>query len=106
MDTALLCRLVSLAPLPCRCTRRFDTEEVAGSNPVVPTNYRFKDILDSPMRLDKPLEKAAAFVFLRPNAYHESQSPVGVFPGVRIFEMGVFLKSGNLGVIHHGAHRH
>ena len=37
MDTTFLCRRISLVPLPYQCTRRFDTEEVAGSSPVVPT---------------------------------------------------------------------
>jgi len=39
MNTASSYRLVSLASLPYQATRRFDTEEVAGSNPVVPTIF-------------------------------------------------------------------
>ena len=40
MNTASPCHFVSLQALPYQATRRFDTEEVAGSNPVVPTiNY-------------------------------------------------------------------
>ncbi len=39
MNTAFLCRFVSLSYLPYQCTPRFDTEEVAGSNPVVPTIF-------------------------------------------------------------------
>ena len=38
MNIASLCRLASLGSLPYQCAQRFDTEEVAGSNPVVPTN--------------------------------------------------------------------
>ena len=41
MNTASPCRFVSLDSLPHQATRRFDTEEVAGSNPVVPTISRF-----------------------------------------------------------------
>ena len=39
MDTASRCRFVSLDSLPYQATRRFDTEEVAGSSPVVPTIF-------------------------------------------------------------------
>ena len=39
MNTASLYHPVSLGFLPYQATRRFDTEEVAGSNPVVPTIY-------------------------------------------------------------------
>ena len=39
MNTASLSRFVSLGSLPYQATRRFDTEEVAGSNPVVPTIF-------------------------------------------------------------------
>ena len=39
MDTTFPCCSVSLGSLPYQCTRRFDTEEVAGSNPVVPTIF-------------------------------------------------------------------
>jgi hypothetical protein len=37
MNTASPCRSISLTILSYQSTRRFDTEEVAGSNPVVPT---------------------------------------------------------------------
>ena len=37
MNTASLCRFVWFGSLPYQCSQRFDTEEVAGSNPVVPT---------------------------------------------------------------------
>ena len=42
MNTALSCRCISLDSFPYQCTRRFDTEEVAGSNPVVPTIFHLK----------------------------------------------------------------
>jgi hypothetical protein len=35
---------------------QIDTEEVAGSNPVVPTILRFRDIQDNPIDLLKPLK--------------------------------------------------
>jgi len=39
MNTALSCHSVSRRALPHQAIQRFDTEEVAGSNPVVPTIY-------------------------------------------------------------------
>ena len=55
-----------------------DTEEVAGSNPVVPTKIRFRDIQRHPRTNNKPLINQRFIVFLRPEAYCESHAPVGV----------------------------
>jgi len=55
-----------------------DTEEVAGSNPVVPTKIRFRDIRRHPVRNNKPLINKRFIVFLRPEAYCGSHAPVGV----------------------------
>jgi hypothetical protein len=55
-----------------------DTEEVAGSNPVVPTKIRFRDIRRHPVRNNKPLINQRFIVFLRPEVYRGSHAPVGV----------------------------
>jgi integrase len=71
-----------------------DTEEVAGSNPVVPTKIRFRDIQRHPVRNNKPLINKRFIVFLRPEVYRGSHAPVGVLMGVDFPRVGVFPLSG------------
>src|SRR5208337_1713603 len=50
-----------------------DTEEVAGSNPVVPTIFRFRDTQDIPRVQVKPLENQWLLCFFRPERYRGSR---------------------------------
>lgn len=70
-----------------------DTEEVVGSNPIVPTNYRFKDILDSPMRLDKPLINQWLLSFYVQRRTVEAMFPWGYIWGYQFQNLGVPEKS-------------
>ena len=69
---------------------QIDTEEVAGSNPVVPTNYRFKDILDSPMRLDKPLKNQRLLSFYVQMRIMKANPRWGYFRGYGFSKWGYF----------------
>jgi hypothetical protein len=51
LPTAKYCTVCCL-----QIAAHLDTEEVAGSNPVVPTTDRFKDIQYNPENQDKPLK--------------------------------------------------
>jgi len=56
----------------------------------VPTNYRFKDILDSPMRLDKPLKNQRLLSFYVQMRIMKANPRWGYFRGYGFSKWGYF----------------
>ena len=89
MNTAFLYLSMSLGLPLCQCTRRFDTEEVVGSNPIVPTISRFKDIQYSPENQDKSLINQRLLSFCVQPCIMEANSSRGYIWGYEISKVGV-----------------